>query len=198
MAIRRRLSSQESREAALEAARALLIESGPQSVTVKAVATRVGRTHANIIHHFGSAEGLQKALAAHIAQAVSRSIAQAVEASRNGTGTIREAVDVTFDGFGREGGAALVSWMVLSNNEEALQPIRDAIHDLVDSIYPGELAGSDNRIMHQAALTLNLLALGDAIMGDSLSRSLGVARDSARERAAAMIAAALEQAVAPY
>ena len=49
--------------AALEAARGLLVESGPQAVTLKAVAGRIGRTHANLLHHFGSAAGLQKALA---------------------------------------------------------------------------------------------------------------------------------------
>ena len=48
--------------AALEAARALLVEAGPQAVTLKAVAGRIGRTHANLLHHFGSAAGLQKAL----------------------------------------------------------------------------------------------------------------------------------------
>ena len=68
MTSRKRLSPEESRNSALEAARALLIETGPQSVTLKAVAARIGRTHANLLHHFGSASGLQKALAEHLAQ----------------------------------------------------------------------------------------------------------------------------------
>ena len=54
MSTRRRLSPEESRTAALVAARILLIETGPQSVTLKAVAARIGRTHANLLHHFGS------------------------------------------------------------------------------------------------------------------------------------------------
>ena len=74
MSIRRRLPPEESRRAALEAARALLIEAGPQAVTLKAVAGRIGRTHANLLHHFGSAAGLQKALAAYLAQAVCATI----------------------------------------------------------------------------------------------------------------------------
>ena len=68
MTSRKRLSPEESRNSALEAARALLIETGPQSVTLKAVAARIGRTHANLLHHFGSASGLQKALAEHLAR----------------------------------------------------------------------------------------------------------------------------------
>ena len=56
--VRERLSPGESRAAAIEAARRLLIESGPQAVTLKAVAAEVGKTHANLLHHFGSAAGL--------------------------------------------------------------------------------------------------------------------------------------------
>ena len=57
--VRERLSPGESRAAAIEAARRLLIHSGPQAVTLKAVAAEVGKTHANLLHHFGSAAGLQ-------------------------------------------------------------------------------------------------------------------------------------------
>ena len=53
--VRERLSPAESRSTALEAARRLLIEAGPQAVTLKAVAAAVGKTHANLLHHFGSA-----------------------------------------------------------------------------------------------------------------------------------------------
>ena len=69
-----RLSPDQSRRAAMEAARALLIEAGPQAVTLKAVASRIDRTHANLLHHFGSAAGLQKALAAHLAETITASI----------------------------------------------------------------------------------------------------------------------------
>ena len=82
MSIRKRLSQEESRTVAVEAARTLLIELGPQAVTLKAVASRVGRTHANLLHHFGSASGLQKALAKHLAGTICATIAEAVIASR--------------------------------------------------------------------------------------------------------------------
>src|ERR1044072_9620289 len=55
---RERLSPEESRAAALAAARTLLIEQGPQAVTLKAVAAAIGKTHATLLHHFGSAAGL--------------------------------------------------------------------------------------------------------------------------------------------
>ena len=189
MSIRRRLTQEESRGAALEAARALLIDTGPQSVTLKAVAARIGRTHANLLHHFGSASGLQKALAQHLAGTICATIAEAVMATRAGIGSPREVVDLTFDAFGREGGGALASWMLLSGNEDALDPIVDAIHDLVDELHD---FGSGS--MREVTLSLVLLALGDALMGEPLSESLGLPRDAARDQGERMLIEAAERA----
>lgn len=138
MTVRKRLSPEESRHSALKAARALLIEAGPQAVTLKAVSARIGRTHANLLHHFGSASGLQRALAEHLAKSVCETIIQAVHASRAGLGSPREVVDLAFDAFDREGAGALTSWMLLTGNEDALDPIISMIHDLVDEIAPEE------------------------------------------------------------
>ena len=189
MSIRKRLPSEESRRAAVEAARALLIEAGPQAVTLKAVAGRIGRTHANLLHHFGSAAELQKALAEHLAATVCESIADAVRATRAGIGSPREVVDLAFDAFDREGGGALASWMQLTGNEDALDPIVETIHRLVDELHPQEQAHGVDRTMHEATLALVLLALGDALIGERLAKSLRVGRLSARDQAEAMLTA---------
>lgn len=182
MSIRKRLSQEESRTAALEAARALLIELGPQAVTLKAVAARVGRTHALLLHHFGSAAGLQKALAKMLAETICTTIAQAVIDNRAGIGSAREVVDLTFDAFDSQGAGALASWMLLSGNEDALDPIIDAIHDMVD-----ELHGFGSGSMREMTLSLVLMALGDALMGAQLSDSLQLPRTSARDTAERML-----------
>lgn len=187
---KRRLSPEESRGMALAAARDLLIETGPQSVTLKAVAGRIGRTHANLLHHFGSASGLQKALAAYLSDEVCGMIAQAILKSRTGEGTVRDIVDLTFDAFDEQGGAALWSWMMLTGNEDALDPIVDAIHVLVDDIGEG---GHDDREKHDDTLALVLMALGDALIGERLSGSLGLPRDSARDMAERQLEDALER-----
>ena len=64
---RERLSQEESRSAALAAARRLLIAQGPQAVTLKAVAAEIGKTHANLLHHFGSLRKLRAATIEEIA-----------------------------------------------------------------------------------------------------------------------------------
>ena len=193
MASRKRMSPEESRLAALEAARLLLIETGPQSVTLKAVATRIGRTHANLLHHFGSAAGLQKALAGHLAETVCVTIAEAVHASRAGLGSPREVVDLAFDAFDKEGAGALASWMILSGNEDALTPVVETIHELVDEIAPAEASGEQElKRVHEETLALVLMAMGDALIGTALAKSLNLPETSARDRAERMLVNSLE------
>ena len=195
MASRKRWSPEESRAAALQAARLLLIETGPQSVTLKAVAARIGRTHANLLHHFGSAAGLQKELARHLAETVCESIRDAVHATRAGLGSPREVVDLAFDAFDKEGAGALASWMILTGNEDALSPIVETIHQLVDEIAQEE-AGHSGEVMrvHEDTLALVLMAMGDALIGSALARSLGLPETAARDRAQRM----LENSIAAF
>ena len=177
--VRERLSPQESRSAALEAARAILIEDGPQAVTLKAVAARIGKTHANVLHHFGSAAGLQSELARTISERVTAGIADAVQRTREGEADPREIVDRTFDAFGKEGAGALAAWMILSGNRDALNPVLDAIHNLVDQLGQGH----EDRAVHEDTLSLVLMALGDSLLGGPMAEALGLPRDKARDLA---------------
>lgn len=171
----RRLSPEASRAAALDAARAILVEEGPQAVTLKAVAARIGRTHANLLHHFGSAAGLHTALAGHMADTITRTIGAAVLGTRAGTIDRRVIVDLTFDAFDREGAGALASWMILSGNRDALNPLMQAIHRLIDDI--GPVPGPP---LEEVTLALTLLALGDALLGAEMAAALGLPRGAAR------------------
>ena len=177
--VRERLTPEGSRSAALEAARRLLIEAGPQAVTLKAVAAEIGKTHANLLHHFGSAAGLQSELARYISARVTKGIAEAVQRARQGEADPREIVDRTFDAFGREGGGALAAWMMLSGNRDALNPILESIHDLVDQLGQGH----ENRPVHETTLWLVLAALGDSLLGGPMADALGLPRENAREMA---------------
>src|SRR4051794_11897769 len=163
--VRERLSPEESRAAALEAARELLIESGPQAVTLKAVGARIGKTHANLLHHFGSAAGLQAELARTLSEKITAEIGKAVERERQGEIDPREVVDQVFDAFGREGAGALAAWMILSGNRDAMNPVLDAIHDLVDRLGQGH----EDRPVHEITLWLVLAALGDSLLGGAMA-----------------------------
>jgi AcrR family transcriptional regulator len=185
---RKRLSPEESRSAAIQAARRLLLADGPQAVTLKAVAAEVGRTHANLLHHFGSAAGLQGALARAIADSVTSTIAEAVERARAGKTDARDIVDRTFDVFDREGAGALAAWMILTGNRDALNPILDSIKSLVAQLS----VGHEERHVAESTLTLVLNALGDSLLGAPIAEALGLPRDTARELAAARLRHRLE------
>lgn len=186
----RRLTPEASRLAALEAARALLLEAGPQAVTLKAVAGRIGRTHANLLHHFGSASGLQRDLAAYMGNSICAKIGEAVMQMRGGAITPLELADLIFDHFDREGAGALASWMLLSGNEDALDPIVEAIHNLVDEIAE---EGHADTSLHELTLEMVLMALGDALLGGPLSASLGLPREAGRQIAGRKLAASFAE-----
>jgi AcrR family transcriptional regulator len=174
--ISKRLNPEQSRLAAITAARDLLIAEGPQAVTLKAVGARIGRTHANLLHHFGSAAGLQSALITHLADTITARIGDAAKRARAGEADPREVVDMTFDAFA-EGGGAMASWMILSGKHDALDPVLSAIHRLVDDLAEGDDAGR----VRAETLQLVLVAMGDALLGRAMARALGVPRETARE-----------------
>ena len=182
--VKKRLSPEESRSAALEAARHILIETGPAAVTLKAVAARIDRTHANLLHHFGSAAGLQKALAAYQAETVCATIGKKMAESPPGERNVREIVDLAFDAFNEGGAGALATWMAATGNEDALDPIVDAIHKLIDGMSPD---AHEKRLMHEDTLALVLMALGDAQLGGPMAEALGLPRDTSRVLATALI-----------
>jgi AcrR family transcriptional regulator len=190
---RRRLSPEESRSAALEAARELLLTEGPSAVTLKAVSAKIGRTHANLLHHFGSAAELQGELARSIAQTVTANIAEAVERARAGEADARDIVDRTFDAFGREGAGALAAWMILTGNRDALNPILDSIRGLVAQLS----VGHEDQQVAETTLALVLSALGDALLGPPFADALGVDRDAARKLAADRLRSRLEHYLQP-
>jgi AcrR family transcriptional regulator len=162
--VRKRLTPEESRDAAIEAARALLVEQGPQAVTLKAVAARIGRTHANLLHHFGSAADLQKALITHLADSITAQIGAAAKRARVG------------DAFAH-GAGAMATWMILSGNHDALDPVLNAIHRLVDELAEDADSG---KLIYEDTLQLVLMAMGDALLGKAMASALGLPPEAAR------------------
>ena len=188
--VRKRLSPEESRSVALEAARMLLLRDGPQAVTLKAVAAEIGRTHANLLHHFGSAAGLQAELARSIADRVTGSIGKAVERARAGEEDPGDIAEMTFDAFGREGAGALAAWMILSGNRDALNPILDAIRTLVGQLK----VGHEDHHVGETTLWLVLLSLGDSLLGPAIAEALELDPNTARAIAAKRLRKQIEEA----
>lgn len=165
----------------------MLIDEGPSAVTLKAVAAQIGRTHANLLHHFGSAQGLQKALIGRLAAGITATIRDAVLQSRIDQQGPAEIVRLTFDAFDQGGAGALATWMILTGNKDALDPILAAIHDLVDELVRD---GDSAVLIQEQTMELVLLAIGDSLMGAPLARALDLPRDRARDLAIRSLTAA--------
>ena len=187
MTPRKRLSPGESRAAAVAAARDLLREEGVAAITLKAVAGRIGRTHANLLHHFGSVAGLHRALADDIAHAVAASITSAIGRMRRGETRLRDVVEGMFDAFREEKVGELIAWVAMTRQREALEPLVEAIAQVVRDISePG-----DERPLDQATLGLVLLAIGDSLAGDEIARACGLPATAARDIAVRQVIAIL-------
>ena len=82
--------------------------------------------------------------------------------------------------------------MILSGNRDALNPILESIHQLVDQL--GE--GHDDRPVHETTLWLVLAAIGDSLLGAPMAEALGLPREKARETARRQLIAAHKAAEA--
>jgi len=186
---RRRRSPEEARREALATARQLLIESGPGAITLKAVADSIGVTHTNLIHHFGSAAGLQSALMESMVRDLIDALAAAVIHLRSDAGAPRILVDAVFDAFDQGGAGRLAAWIALSGDMAHFEPVRGAVEDLVTAIsekFAAEGEQTRSRVT-SAVLFIALCAFGDSVIGTPLRDMLGRGDDSARRIVARLL-----------
>ena len=186
---RRKRSPEEAREEALAAARDLLLTGGPKAVTLANVGKAVGMTHANVIHHFGSAAELQSALMGSMVADLAQSIEDAVAHVRSDEAAPRQLVDIVFDAFENGGAGRLAAWMALSQEISHLDPVSNAVQALVKAIeeraqVEGEAA---HRRVTSAVLLIALCAFGDSVIGDPLRDMLGRDKEAARRVTARLL-----------
>lgn len=187
--IRRRRSGEEAREAALVSAKQLLIERGPDAVTLKAVAADIGTTHSNLLHHFGSAADLQAALMSRMVRDLTVALEDAVSHLRSDQGAPRALIDQVFDAFEKGGAGRLAAWIALSNSFDHLGPVREAVSDLVVAVnekFSNE--SEDARIpVTSAVLFIAYMAFADAVIGAPLKDMVERERTAGRRLAAGLL-----------
>ncbi|TCS15968.1 TetR/AcrR family transcriptional regulator [Caulobacter sp. BK020] len=193
-AVRRRRSPDEARAQALISARKLLIANGPNGLTLQAVAQDIGVTHGTLIHHFGSAAELQSALMGAMVRDLAAALETAVAHVRSDERAPRTVVDIVFTAFDEGGAGQLAAWIALSNRYEHLEPVREAVVDLVTALSEKVLTSGDDPPRHipSALLLITLCAFGDAVIGGPLRRMLGRDRDAVRRLAANLLPALIE------
>jgi AcrR family transcriptional regulator len=189
-----RRTPEEARTLALASARRLLLAEGPNAITLQAVAADLGMSHTNLIHHFGSAGGLQSELMRQMVSELTTTIESAVMRLRAGKGEMKDFVDIVFDAFDQGGAARLAAWMVLSGESMHLAPIEEVVRDHIDSVERGADAARADGIHERitsATLFVVVAALGDAIIGNQLRKMVGREREAVRTLIGSLLPAVL-------
>lgn len=191
-----RRTPEEARTLALASARRLLLADGPDAITLQAVATDLGMSHTNLLHHFGSAAGLQSELMRQMMSELTAAIESAVMRLRAGKGEVRDFVNIVFDAFDRGGAGRLAAWIILSGEAKRLEPIGEVVRDYIDSVERGPDGGAAAERVHErvtsATLFVTMAALGDAIIGNPLRRMVGRERDAVRKVIGALLPLVIE------
>lgn len=186
---RRRRLPEEARREALASARALLLSGGPDAVTLTAVAGDIGVTHTNLIHHFGSAAGLQSALMASMVADLSQALDAAIARLRTDEGAPLELVNAVFNAFAEGGAGKLAAWIVLKGDLSQLEPVRDAVTGLVQAIREklGDPDGQAQPRISSAVLFIALSAFGEALIGPPLRDMLDQDDEESRRVVASLL-----------
>jgi AcrR family transcriptional regulator len=109
----RRRSGEEARRAILLAAERRLRAGGPEAVRLQEVAADLGLSHPAILHHFGSRDGMMRALADHVAARLEGELRAALRDAPS-RATVRGLVERVFETLGGPGQARLLAWRALA------------------------------------------------------------------------------------
>lgn len=187
--VRRRRTPEVARSEALVAARKLLLEEGPNAVTLQRLGTNLGMRHSNLLHHFGSAAELQSALMAMMVQDLTVALNDAVTHFKSDAGAPRALVDMVFNAFDTGGAGKLAAWIALSGNLEHLGSIESAVDSLVRAVEEKfALEPGDPHLgVTSAVLFIALMAFGDSIIGGPLKEMLERERAAPRKIATTLL-----------
>ncbi len=174
MARKTHKSPEQARTAILDAAEKVITEVGPAGLRISNVAKEAGMAHPNVIHHFGSREGLITALSTRCGeratQRITAAIQQAAEASdEQKRDALTEVLDKVFPG--EEG--RLIAWLhmsgVESSMDENMAQILAVAQNLRQTVAENSDAANTNRLVGLITLAL----LGEVVYGPGLTEMLG-------------------------
>lgn len=178
---RRKRLGAEVREEGLAAARGLLLKGGPAAVTLANIGDEIGMSHANVLHHFGSAASLQSALMGSMINDLTVALDHVVDMLKTDAAAPRAVADRVFDAFDKGGAGPLAAWIILSGDVAHLEPVRDAVRGLVDAIVGQSTDEAAPDRVRAAVLMMAVTAFGDALIGPHVRDMLDQPEDAMRD-----------------
>jgi AcrR family transcriptional regulator len=177
--VRRR--PEEAKALILDAAEASMKAGGPAALRLQDVARAAGVSHPTILHHFGSREGLVRALNLRSLEALTAGVIERMQEAKSGDEGIRR----TFEAY-RDGLAQRTIWLLQS--QEQMPGNVTLFEDIVQSLHairqryalPGHVPDiEDTRsVVHLTTIA----AFGDALIGTRLRSASGSGEEARRER----------------
>jgi AcrR family transcriptional regulator len=181
---RLRRTPEEARRLILEAARSRLAATGPEGLRLQDIAAAAGVSHPLILHHFGSREGLVRALTREAAAELRDKLVAAMESTEY---SVEQLLDRVFDTF-RDGLAQRLAWLITVDPGGGAEGTQLIIRDIADRLHDRRIAAAPagtaiaradtDALIHLVATS----AFGDALYGAQLHRSAGLAATSETDR----------------
>lgn len=189
---RLRRTPEEARRLILDTAQELIARNGPEGLRLQEIAAAAGISHPLILHHFGSREGLVRAL---VQEAVAELRDKLIAAMGSAESSLEQEFDQVFDAY-RDGLAQRLAWLAtIDPSGETVGPAT-IMRDIADSLHARRTAAapagaaSDRADTEMLVHLIAVAAFGDAIVGRRLWRSAELpAADDTDRRFRAWLAA---------
>lgn len=151
-----------------------MVETGPAGLRINSVAKNAGMAHPNVIHHFGSREGLIAALAERVGRQSTERITHALNHAVNCVPEHRiDAMTKVFEEAyqGDQGRASI--WLHMSGEQSSLkhnmQKVVEVSHRFRETIEPSANRENTNRLV----MLITLALIGEAVSGQGIKDALG-------------------------
>jgi AcrR family transcriptional regulator len=193
---RLRRTAEEARRLILETAQQLIARTGPEGLRLQDIAAAAGISHPLILHHFGSREGLVRALTREAAAELRDKLVAAMASTEY---SVEQLLDRVFDTF-RDGLAQRLAWLATVDPGGGTEENQLILRDIADRLHARRLATAPPGIAIARADTDALVhlvatsAFGDALYGAQLHRSAGLPATSETNRSFRQWLAALIRA----
>lgn len=166
-----RRTSDDARRLILDAAERVTRIEGPASLRLQDVAREAGVSHPNILHHFGSREGLMQALNSRAMDQLTRDVI----AGMGSSGSDGDGVARTFAAY-RNGVAERLVWLIQSGAippDERLQLFERVVASLHEVRRQFATPGCEPDIADTRHVVhlITVAAIGDALFGERLRRA---------------------------
>jgi AcrR family transcriptional regulator len=176
-----RRTAEEARRLILDAAERRLAQTGPAGIRLQDVAADIGVSHPVILHHFGSREGLIRALTDRAVIELKNKLMLALDAAEIDTETILGEV---FNAF-RGGLAQRLAWLAIAGTNDDHEQHDRVTLEIVRIVHERRVATApagvaiDEEDTKSIVYLVTATAFGDAIFGAQLRRRAGLPADAA-------------------